>query len=102
MNNKIRDNAQCRNCNAEESLEHLFYDCNETKIFWTDFHHFFQQKTQQNIELTCKEVIFGVLPYKRNELLNHLLLIANITYFQFAFSTRSHHFPFSLKMLDAL
>ena len=66
MNNKIKDNALCKHCNLEETLEHLFYDCNDTKLFWSDFQDFFQQnlKTQQNIELTCKEFIFGVLPQK--------------------------------------
>ena len=96
MNNKIRDNPLCQNCNLEESVEHLFWECKECKTFWDAFQMFYNQSTQQNLELTCQTIIFGKLPSKGNELFNHLLLIAKYHLYSIRFLDKRPSFDIFL------
>ena len=41
--NKIKDDSTCQNCEHEETLEHLFWDCKEVKAFWSDFKKYYEQ-----------------------------------------------------------
>ena len=67
MNNKIKDNANCQHCNLEETVEHLFWECNYARHFWNIFQNFYQHRTNQTIVLTCPNIIFGVFPQNRKK-----------------------------------
>ena len=92
VNNKIKENSVCPNCNYKETIEHLLWNCKEVRSFWDKFQTFFNNKTDKAFILTCKDVVFGVLPQNSNELLNHLLLIAKYHVYSVRFFNKSPSF----------
>lgn len=72
----------CQFCGeVPETIEHLFYDCRITKIFWTRFQSWFECQTDTEIFLDMETVFFC---NHDDSFLNVLLLIAK----QYIFTTR--------------
>ena len=68
----------CTFCKSyPEKLNHFLYSCSCSKAFWNDFELFWFSGTQETINLTQQDVIFGVLS-RSCPLLNYFLLIAEI------------------------
>ena len=52
----------CTLCKShQEKLNHFLYNCSCSKAFWDDFELFWFSGTQETINLTQQDVIFGVL-----------------------------------------
>ena len=75
---KIIDSPLCVFCKGEvESLEHLLFFCEVTKMFWRAFCTWLAECKNRIESLNISDVLFGV--YKKGEdfkILNHLILSA--------------------------
>lgn len=77
------DSPRCFYCKDEyETIDHLFYDCPITKVFWERFMGWFECATNKEINLT-KEIVF-FCNCVESDLLNTLLVVAK----QFIFARR--------------
>ena len=55
----------CTFCNAEpETLSHLFYDCSHSKNFCIDFESYWCFLSNQQISLSMRNILFGILEKK--------------------------------------
>ena len=67
-------------CKAlNQTVPHLFINCNHTVVFWKLFKIWWMNKTNLCIHLLAKQILFGIIDKKKNThnlLLYHLLLIA--------------------------
>ena len=66
-------------CKApNQTVPHLFINCNQTVVFWKLFKLRWKNKTNLCIHLLAMHILFGIIDTKEthNLLLNHLLLIA--------------------------
>ena len=65
MKIKLRLDDVCDFCNKEnETLYHLFYECEKVKTFWKDFQMYWKEKTNVDLQLPLKTVITGDILYK--------------------------------------
>jgi len=62
----------CMHCNGDDTLEHYFYSCNQTKMFWNAFQHWWYNATSVTLNLNMYEIIFGVLNLNNDVLLDSL------------------------------
>ena len=73
----------CTFCNASpETREHLFYLCKYAKEFWEQFEEFWMSITKQNVSLSLKDIIVGVIETNAS-LLNYLIVFWKILYLEF-------------------
>lgn len=63
----------CSKCKVKNCLVHLFAECKETKKLWTHFLTWFNNILGENIDLSTKEIMFGVIN-KKKQCLNFCLL----------------------------
>ena len=71
----------CTFCNASpETREHLFYLCKYAKEFWEQFEEFWMSITKQNVSLSLKDIIVGVIETNAS-LLNYLIVFLENTLF---------------------
>ena len=75
---KMIDSPLCDFCQTEvESLEHLFFHCDVTKIFWKSLSSWLIKQKITTTFLTLENVLFGVFNAMDDFLiLNHLILLA--------------------------
>jgi hypothetical protein len=81
---KIKDTPKCRFCIEDETIEHYFFGCETTKSFWKVFQTWWNQFTQEEIDIIFeKDIILGYIRdtdiYK---VLNCCILIAKSTIYQ--------------------
>ena len=78
-NYHLSESDACNLCKApNQTVSHLFINCNQTVEFWKLFKIWWKNKTNLCIHLLAKQILFGIIDTKEthNLLLNHLLLIA--------------------------
>ena len=69
----------CTFCNASpETRDHLFYLCKYAKEFWEQFEEFWMSITKQNVSLSLKDIIVGVIETNAF-LLSYLIVLGNKT-----------------------
>ena len=65
----------CTFCNASpETRDHLFYFSKYAKEFWEQFEEFWMSITKQNVSLSLKDIIVGVIETNAS-LLNYLIVL---------------------------
>ena len=80
----------CTFCNASpETRDHLFYLCKHAKEFWEQFEEFWMSITKQNVSLSLKDIIVGVIETNAS-LLNYLIVLGK--YFIWN-SRKQNNFP---------
>lgn len=88
---KLVDTPLCSFCNSiNETVSHLFYECNITKLLWLQVVTFFKDKISiPNLSVQSAVIGFLDLPKKDFVLLNIILLSFKITLYKH----RSKHIP---------
>ena len=72
------EDDKCSFCRHEpETLHHLMVHCPYSEQFWTDFKSFYFSLTGQRVQLSMRDVMFGIITSKCN-LLNYLLLVGKL------------------------
>jgi hypothetical protein len=77
--NRIKrcDTNKCARCQELDDLAHYLYQCAETRIFWNSFTNWWNNKTNDKIKLSEKDVMVGVLDEKgRYDTLNACIILA--------------------------
>lgn len=75
---KLIESEKCSFCAIyKEDLYHLFYDCSYTRIFWNRFCNGWSNFWSENLSLSLKDVIVGIL--NRNDLLNYLIILGKLS-----------------------
>ena len=75
----LSESGACNLCKApNQTVPHLFINCNQTVVFWKLFKIWWKNKTNLCTHLLAKQILFGIIDTKEthNLLLNHLLLVA--------------------------
>jgi hypothetical protein len=75
---KIVDSSRCTFCgNQEETLDHLFWECPVTQIFWKDFTEWLHSNFSHSKKLILSKrlVIFGCSPNVYTDMIFDLLLL---------------------------
>jgi hypothetical protein len=58
---RILDSAKCRFCEKEETIEHFFYACKVTKLFWKSFLNWWNKLNMMHVEeLHENSIILGM------------------------------------------
>ena len=78
---KVVDNNKCSFC--PDKIEHFFFECPAVQLFWKKIEQYILNKLNIKIQLTIKEILFGIdkLVYTRSydiKLINHLILIGKM------------------------
>ena len=69
----------CTFCNlTKEDVEHLFFSCSFSLIFWKDFELCREKCTNSNINLASQDVILGING-NNNGFLNYCIILAKST-----------------------
>lgn len=69
---------RCTFCNAsQETIEHLFFQCTYSLMFWNNFEKYWLTVTKEKKKLQYKEVILGILD-KKTDLLNYLIILGKL------------------------
>ena len=72
----LRRSDKCQFCNlATEYIEHLFYECQVVKQFWTQIFQWISTKTNLNINFTAAEILLGGAPQDL-QIFNLIFLLA--------------------------
>ena len=71
----IVESDLCTFCNlTKEDIEHLFFSCSFSLIFWKDFELCWKKCTNSNINLTSQDVILGISG-NNNGFLNYCIIL---------------------------
>ena len=71
------ESQKCSFCAIyNEDLYHLFYDCSYAHAFWNRFCNWWSNVRSENLGLSLKDVIVGIL--NRNDLLNYLIILGKL------------------------
>ncbi|XP_049904321.1 uncharacterized protein LOC126392755 isoform X1 [Epinephelus moara] len=73
------DKNNCTFCDSyTETLEHLFFSCTYTRVFWEAFQDWISEKDNQSPKLEYKDIKYGVIiQNKKQEMMyNSLIIIA--------------------------
>jgi hypothetical protein len=74
---KRSDTDQCDTCKRLDDLPHYLNECDQTKIFWNNLKTWWKSVTNEEINITEKEVIIGLIHnYKKNETINACIILA--------------------------
>ena len=78
----IVESGLCTFCNlTKEDIEHLFFSCSISLIFWKDFELCWKKCTNSNINLASQDVILGISG-NNNDFLNYgIILGKSIIYY---------------------
>ena len=74
-------NDLCTFCDAKpENLYHLFYECSHSKQFWNDFESYWYLLSNQIIDLSLQNVLFGIISKQcpLSNLLNYFIIIGKL------------------------
>ena len=75
--NGLTESEQCSFCTIyKEDLYHLFFDCSYSRAFWNRFCNWWTNLRGENLSLSLKDVIVGIL--SRNDLLNYLIILGKL------------------------
>ena len=88
---KLSDTPLCSFCNSKnETVSHLFHECNNTKLLWQLVVHFFKDKISHP-NLSVQSAIVGFLDIPKDDfvLINIILLPFKITLYKH----RNKHIP---------
>ena len=74
----LSDSDKCSFCGAySENLYHLFFNCSTVRAFWNRFTVWWSDVGGENLSLTLKDIIIGLL--HRTDVLNYLIILGKIT-----------------------
>ena len=70
-------NDKCTFCgSSKEELYHLFFECSHAQIFWTTFSSWWFELAKENITMTLKDIILGLL--NRTDIVNYLIILGKL------------------------
>ncbi len=89
----------------DETIVHLFWYCNYTKVFWNSFCKFVIDFVYSQFSLFWKDVLFGFVDIDKNiekefYLINLLLLLAKYHIHKCKFSNNKSHFKVFVRELQ--
>ena len=70
----IKESAICHYCSEIETIEHMFYSCKYSKMFWTSIQNWIQYNLDIKIPLSITDVLFGI-PRNTDEVILYTNLI---------------------------
>ena len=74
----LSDSEKCSFCGTyTEDLYHLFFNCSFVQVFWNSFIVWWFDLSGENLILSLKDVIIGLL--HRKDLLNYLTILGKLT-----------------------
>jgi hypothetical protein len=83
-------NDLCDKCHTVEDTAHFLHDCEETSSFWLNFARWWNNNTQENITITRKDTILGIL--NASDTLNACVLFAKWFIYREKINQRNTHF----------
>ena len=70
-------NDKCTFCDSsKEELYHLFFECSHAQIFWKTFSSWWFELVKENITMTLKDIILGLL--NRTDIINYLIILGKL------------------------
>ena len=70
-------NDKCTFCNSSiEELHHLFFECSHVQDFWKTFSSWWFELVNENISMTLKDIILGLL--NRTDIINYLIILGKL------------------------
>ena len=70
-------NDKCTFCgSSKEELYHLFFECSHAQIFWKTFSSWWFELAKENITMTLKDIILGLL--NRTDIVNYLIILGKL------------------------
>ena len=98
----LSDSDKCSFCGTySENLYHLFFNCSTVRAFWNRFTVWWSDLGGENLYLTLKDIIIGLL--HRTDVLNYLIILGKITIWESRKSKISPNFRlFLLKVEEVL
>ena len=70
-------NDNCTFCDSsKEELHHLFFECSHAQIFWKTFSSWWFELVKENITMTLKDIILGLL--NRTDIINYLIILGKL------------------------
>ena len=100
---KIRksDDPKCTFCNeTNESIDHLFWDCEFTRKFWTDVQSWFNSILNTNLSFRKDLVLFGNYQYK-DYVFNNILLVLKFNIYKSRVKKEKPSFAFGKNDLNS-
>ena len=70
---KIVTNDSCEYCKQKKSIEHLFYECEKSSLFWLEVHKWIKRMGFGNYNLEIRSIISGE-SRKKYKLINIILM----------------------------
>ena len=61
---------------AKEELYHLFFECSHAQIFWKTFPSWWFELVKENLTLSLKDIILGLL--NRTDIINYLIILGKL------------------------
>ena len=58
---KIKESPQCPICQHIDNLEHYFYYCESSKLFWVQVETWLKEKLLVNFDFTVLEILLGAI-----------------------------------------
>ena len=72
------EHDKCTFCdNESETLDHLFFNCSISNIFWTNFEKYLFTLTKKSLVLSIQDIILGIVT-SPCPLLNYLILMGKL------------------------
>ena len=70
-------NDKCTFCDSsKEESYHLFFECSHAQIFWKTFSSWWFELVKENITMTLKDIILGLL--NRTDIINYLIILGKL------------------------
>ena len=60
----------------KKELYHLFFECSHVQIFWKTFSSWWFELVKENITMTLKDIILGLL--NRTDVINYLIILGKL------------------------
>ena len=60
----------------KKELYHLFFECFHAQIFWKTFSSWWFELVKENITMTLKDIILGLL--NRTDVINYLIILGKL------------------------
>ena len=96
------DTDRCTFCNVEqETIIHLFWECPTAKHIWQQVVNWYNNKTNQNVHISCRKMLLGKVSAKAFHCINTIVLIT----MQYIYSSRClkaipNFYQLKFKILD--
>ena len=69
---QISDSDKCQYCDMTETIEHFFYECAESSLFWKHAENWIYKLFNVKVSFSVIDILFGVPCEAHNELLNNI------------------------------